>query len=65
MDNKKNLDKTVESGDVTSSENIERRTFLKKAAYAAPTLIALGFLTRPKKAQADFGPPPSDPDWTP
>ena len=42
-----------------------RRSFLKKTAYAAPTLIALGGLMKPTKMQAqDFGPPPSDPDTT-
>ena len=39
-----------------------RRGFLKKSAYAAPTLIVLGGLLKPTKAKADFGPPPSDPD---
>ena len=43
-----------------------RRSFLKKTAYAAPTLIALGGLMKPTKTQADsFGPPPSDPDASP
>jgi len=41
----------------------ERRGFLKKTAYAAPTLIAMGTLMKPKSAKADdFGPPPSDPN---
>ena len=40
-----------------------RRTFMKKAAYAAPTLLALGSLTRPTDAKAGFGKPPSGPDW--
>jgi hypothetical protein len=47
------------------SENIlhqERRSFLKKSVYAAPTLIAMGGLLKPNKAKADnFGSPPSDP----
>ena len=40
-----------------------RRTFIKKAAYAAPTLLALGALTRPTDAKAGFGKPPSGPTW--
>ena len=40
-----------------------RRLFIKKAAYAAPTLLALGSLTRPTDAKAGFGKPPSGPDW--
>ncbi len=40
----------------------ERRTFLKKAVYSAPTLVALGTLVRPEKGHADFGGPPSDPN---
>jgi len=41
----------------------ERRSFLKKALYSAPTLLVLEELSRPKQAKADFGPPPSDPGW--
>ena len=41
----------------------QRRSFLKKAAYVAPTLIALGALTRPTDAKAGFGRPPSGPNW--
>ncbi len=41
----------------------ERRGFLKKTAYAAPTIIALGGLLKPRDAKADdFDRPPSDPD---
>jgi hypothetical protein len=32
--------------------NEERRTFLKKAAYVAPTVIALGAITKPVSAAA-------------
>ncbi len=39
-----------------------RRSFLKKTAYAAPTLLVLGTLTKPTKVKAGFGAPPSDPD---
>ncbi len=43
----------------------ERRSFLKKTAYATPTLVALGSLMKPTKATAaDFGGPPSDPGTT-
>ncbi len=38
----------------------ERRVFLKKAAYAAPTLIIMGELLRPNQSKADFGPTPYD-----
>ncbi len=41
----------------------ERRSFLKKTAYAAPALIVLGQLARPNTAKAGFGPPPSAPNW--
>ena len=41
-----------------------RRTFIKKAAYVAPTLLALGALTRPTDAKAGFGKPPSGPTWS-
>jgi hypothetical protein len=37
-----------------------RRSFLKRSAYAAPTLLALGTLAGTQKAQAGFGNPPSD-----
>ena len=40
----------------------KRRTFLKKAIYAAPTIVALGALLKPKRAEA-FETPPSDSDW--
>ena len=48
-------------------EGSSRRNFLKKAAYAAPSLIVLGQLGRPNRAkgaeieQMGFGNPPSDP----
>ena len=43
-------------------EGSSRRNFLKKAAYAAPTLMVLGQLGRPGEANAGFGGPPSDPN---
>jgi len=39
----------------------KRRSFLKKAVYSAPTIVAMGALLKPQRANADFGPPPSDP----
>ena len=47
--------------DSVEKEQQERRGFLKKTAYAAPTLIAMGQLLRPTKTEATFGPPPSQP----
>ncbi len=44
----------------TETKREERRSFLKKAAYSTPTLMALGTLMRPEKTHADFGGPPSD-----
>ncbi len=40
-----------------------RRTFLKKATYSAPVLLALGQLAKPTKAQADSGDPSGPPNW--
>ena len=39
----------------------ERRSFLKKAAYVAPTLIILGQLSHPTSVKAEFGGPPDGP----
>jgi len=44
-------------------KQVSRRNFIKKAVYVAPTLIALGSLTRPTDAEAGFGRPPSGPTW--
>jgi len=45
------------------SRQQERRSFLKKALYATPSLIVLGQLSRPTKTNADgFGATPSDPN---
>ena len=44
-------------------QNKDRRAFIKKAVYAAPTLIALGALIRPTEVKARFGRPPSGPAW--
>ena len=48
--------------DVKDSMQKERRSFLKKTAYAAPALIVLGQLARPTTAKAaglESGPPPA------
>ena len=44
-------------------ENSTRRGFLKKAVYAAPTIVVLGALTKPTESEAEFGKPPSGPTW--
>ena len=44
-------------------EQKERRSFLKKTVYAAPTLVAMGALTKPTESEAGFGKPPSGPTW--
>ncbi len=43
--------------------NNERRSFLKKTVYAAPTIVALGALMKPTESEAGFGKPPSGPTW--
>lgn len=50
-----------------ASEKQARRRFLKKAAYTAPKLVALGYLARPKSVKADFSGGPDGPPggWTP
>ena len=40
-----------------------RRGFFKKAAYAAPTVVALGALMKPTESKA-FPKPPSGPVWS-
>ena len=45
------------------SQKDSRRTFLKKAVYAAPTVVALGALMKPTESKAGFGKPPSGPTW--
>ncbi len=46
--------------ELKTAEAKERRGFLKKTAYAAPTLIVLGGLIKPRNANA-LPNPPSDP----
>jgi len=41
----------------------DRRSFLKKSVYAAPTLIVMGALMKPTRTKAAFGGPPSDAAW--
>ena len=49
---------------VKNSVNDARRDFLKRAAYAAPTVVALGALTKPTESEAgSLGKPPSAPTW--
>ena len=54
-------EKTLSS--VEKKVQTDRRSFIKKAAYVTPTLLALGALTRPTDAKAGFGKPPSGPTW--
>ncbi len=42
------------------TENKSRRSFIKKVAYVAPTLISLGYLKHPTPTKADFGGGPPD-----
>jgi len=61
---KETQDKIVTDKEENTKPEDERRSFLKKAAYAAPTLISLGTLMRTTDAKAAFGPPPSAPaNW--
>ena len=56
--------KNEEKHKTTKQPEIEsRRSFLKKAAYAAPTIVALGTLLKPTESEAGFGKPPSGPTW--
>jgi len=43
----------------------ERRSFLKKAVYAAPTVVCLGYLSRPNKLNAGDSDIPAGPSFTP
>ena len=51
MNEKKNLSNHHEVK--KEQEMRSRRHFLKKAAYAAPSIVALGYLARPTSAMAD------------
>lgn len=47
-----------------ASELNGRRSFIKKLAYSAPGLIVMGTMVKPKRAEAGFGGPPSDADFS-
>jgi len=62
------MKKIDESSEINKKHEVvetpsKRRDFLKKAAYSAPVLMALGQLAKPTKAQADSGDPSGPPDW--
>ncbi len=59
----KQTDEIKEIEKNTETPKQKRRKFLKKAAYSAPMLIALGQLVKPTKAQADSGSPSGPPSW--
>ena len=56
---------TIESH--TPVPKAQRRKFLKKMMYSAPTLLVLGELAKPGKIHADFSGDPAGPPggWTP
>ena len=59
----KKIDKkleTIEKNEILETQST-RRQFLKKAAYSAPVLLALGQLANPTKAEADSGGPAGPP----
>lgn len=57
MENKKEPSLVSEQHKITDS----RRQFLKKAAYAAPKIVALGYLARPENGRADDSSGPKGP----
>jgi len=63
MQKKSQVDHSIASKKQEQEGLESRRSFIKKAAYAAPTLVALGTLMRPTEAKAGFGKPPSGPSW--
>lgn len=52
MKNKKKIS-TPEIKSKQNKTDFSRRNFLKRSAYSAPVLIAMGQLAKPMKAQAD------------
>ncbi len=63
-------DKTVSKQLIEKSsdeQTASRRTFMKKVAYTAPTLITLGYLSKAELIHADgTGGPDGPPDsWNP
>lgn len=59
------MKKIDEQNEVENNNEKEtnRRKFLKKAAYSAPVLVALGQLVKPTKVRADSGDPSGPPTW--
>jgi len=53
--NKTKQNKNIDLVETSEKSTTARRTFLKKAVYAAPTLVTLGYLTRPTNTQAGLG----------
>lgn len=46
--------KKVEKNRLENETKKDRRTFLKKAIYSAPTIVALGYLSNPTNAFAEY-----------
>ena len=63
MQQNSDTEHSITPNEDVNKEQESRRSFMKKAAYVAPTLVALGALTRPTDAKAGFGKPPSGPTW--
>lgn len=66
MDTNKKQNQKIE--EQAEQKHSERRKFLKKVAYTTPKLMALGYLTRPKNANANLNDPstpapPSGGNW--
>lgn len=61
------MSEKVEVKKQSEKERNGRRDFLKKAAYTAPKLVALGYLARPEHSKADFSGGPEGPPggWNP
>ncbi len=69
MENKKKV-LTSEVEEEQKQTKVSRRSFLKKAAYSAPVLMAMGQLAKPTFAQADgvrstANGPAGPPSWNP
>ncbi len=58
----KNNNTIKKAEEVEKQQKDARRAFIKKAAYVAPTLIALGALTKASDAHS-FETPPSAPQF--
>ncbi|MGB5965831.1 MAG: hypothetical protein WBF77_01370 [Sulfurimonadaceae bacterium] len=58
---KKNRDNCSTEEVQSDKHNVSRRKFMKKAAYTAPKIIALGLLAQGKPSSAAFGGPPNAP----